>query len=94
MKNGNGFISSLCISFFKLLQEQEELFDILYATISSFCSCCLIANEYSVVHLIRGKARICPSRENGVFPGVGNELNLQNATSYGHDARREHSTKH
>ena len=79
--------------FFKLFQEQEELFDILNATISSICSFCLIANEYSIALYISGKAHISPCRENGVFLGGGNELYLQNATSYGHDACREHSTK-
>ena len=60
--------------FFNLFQEPNELFDILYGTISSICSICFIASEYSVVCLISGKACISPSRENGVFSGDGNEL--------------------
>ena len=62
--------------FFKLFQEREELFDILYGTISSICSICFNANEYSIAHLVSGKARISPYRENGVFPGGRNELYL------------------
>ena len=58
--------------FFELFQEQEELFDILYGTISSIFSFCLIANEYSIARLISGNSCISPSRENGVFPGGGN----------------------
>ena len=79
--------------FFKLFQEQEELFDILYGTISSICSIYFIANEYSIAYLVSGKACISPCRENGAFPGGGNELYLQNSTSYSHDAYRGHSTK-
>ena len=62
--------------FFKLFQEQEELSDILYDKISSICSICFIANEYTIARLVSGKARISPSRNNGVFPGGGNELYL------------------
>ena len=58
--------------FFELFNEHEELFDILYGTISSICSICLITNEYSIARLVSGKARISPSRKNGVFPGDGN----------------------
>ena len=62
--------------FFKLFREQEELSDILYDKISSICSICFIANEYTIAHLVSGKTRISPSRKNGVFPGGGNELYL------------------
>ena len=55
--------------FFKLLQDQEQLFDILYGTISSICSICFIANEYSIARLVSGKACISLYGENGVFPG-------------------------
>ena len=59
----------------------------------SICSICFIANEYSIAHLVSNKARISLSRENGIFPGGGNDLYLENATLYSHDAYREHSTK-
>ena len=39
--------------FSKLFQEQEELFDILYGTISSICTICFIVNELSIARLVR-----------------------------------------
>ena len=62
--------------FFELFNEQEELFDILYGTISSICSICLITNEYSITRLVSGKACISLSRKIGVFLGDGNYLYL------------------
>ena len=53
-----------------------------------------IKNLAKVSHYkVRKIMYMSPCTENGVFPGGGNELYLQNATSYGHDACREHSTK-